>query len=225
MRKLKSRDVEESKSKSNRVHDSGGEKKEESNGGIKIESKRKYEKDLKGSKEEKECEVEDKVVDIGDDITPLVGFGEEQERRYNEETYVWSIQDDRSPKSEKELEKRRRKRDGSKEKNKYQDDVKGSVGKKYKYGNHGDRDMRYRYEMYADDVDREKRYIDAKYRERSEKNNRHKDDKYYEDFYGDKRRTDDKCRESSVREKHKDTKYREDADDYRRQPDNIMEIG
>ncbi|CAK9163073.1 unnamed protein product [Ilex paraguariensis] len=276
---------DDSKSKSTRRHESGGEKKdqnlgctmgkEESKCGTRTDSKRKSEKDsgrkelhqYKDSKEPKEKEPKERGSDKerkGQDSkgdakghtgngevvrkqgSPLADLTEERQSRQGRENSGWPMQDElQNPELEKELEKRiQRRRDGSIDKDKNQDKVRGSDDKRLssradhtkdgrykderhkdgsygdKYREDGDIDNRQRDDKYQDDGERDSRRSNVKYRKDSEKDSRHRDGKYQEDGDRDSRRRDDKYREGGERDnRHRDDKYREDSDREDRRPD------
>ncbi|KAA8520952.1 hypothetical protein F0562_011625 [Nyssa sinensis] len=244
--------------------------KDESKSSSRVDSKRKSEKDsgwkevhqhkdFKESKEkERGPERERKVQDIKRDAearsvdgevakkqgSQSVDFNEERQGKQVKENTEWPIHEElRNTDGEKELEKwTRKRRDGSSDKDKYQDHVResddrqlSSRGERVKDGRHkdgsygdkhredGDRDDRHRENKYRDDGDRDNRHRDDKYREDSvrdsrhrdggSRDNRHRDDKYREDGDRDNRQSDDKYREEVDRDnRHKDDKYREDGD-------------
>ncbi|KAA8528230.1 hypothetical protein F0562_035519 [Nyssa sinensis] len=248
--------------------------KEESKSNSRADLKRKSEKDPMGrevhqykeSKESKDkergSEKERKVQDIKRDVearavdsevarkqgSRSTNFGEEpQGKRGRENTELPNKEELQNPESEKELDKRiRKRRDCSNDKDKYQEHVRESDDRrlssrgervkdgKDKYERHrdgsygdknredGDREDRHR-----EDGVRENRHRDDKYLEDSVRDNRHKDDKYREDGDRDNRHRGDKYREECSRDnKHRDDKYREDSDrDNRHRDDKYREEG
>ncbi|CAL5430027.1 unnamed protein product [Camellia sinensis] len=275
---LKSKSSKRHDGGSEKKEEKGGlvSEKEESKSSSRVDSKRKSEKDsgrkeVKDSKESKEKERglerekkiqeikrETEAVAVGDEASRkqgshLVDFGEERQGKRGRENTEWPIQDElRNPELEKELEKRiRRRRDGSNDKDKYEDDVKesedrrlslrgerakdsrykdekrkdGSSGDKHRED--GDRDNRNREDKYREDAERDSRHRDVKHREDGDGDNRHRDEKYHEDGERDNRHREDKYREDGDRDnRQRDNKYREDGDrDNRHRGDKYREDG
>ncbi|KAL7189081.1 hypothetical protein ACSBR1_038863 [Camellia fascicularis] len=258
----KSKALVDSKSKSSRKHDGGGgEKKEESVGLVgekeesksssKVESKRKSEKDL--GRKDKDSKEKERVLEKKIHETEVTVDGEERQGKRGRENTELSMQDEvRNLELEKELDKRiRKRRDGSSDKEKYQDKTKESEDRrlslrgehakdvrykdeKHKDGSYGDkhredgdRDNRHRDDKYREDGERDSRHRDVKYREDGDRDNRHRDNKYREDGERDSRHKDDKYREDGDRDnRRRDDKYREDGDrDNRHRDDKYLEDG
>ncbi|XP_052208990.1 uncharacterized protein LOC127812594 isoform X2 [Diospyros lotus] len=125
----------------------------------------------------------------------------------------------------------RRRRDGSSDKDKCQDDVKESEDRRLSSRGERSKDGRHKDEKHKDgrsgdkhreDGDRANRQRDDKYRDDTEtdsrhrdgdRDNRHREDKYREDGERDNRRRDDKYREDGDRDnRRRDDKYRGDGD-------------
>lgn len=173
--------------------------------------------------------------------------GEDRQSKRGRDYTEFAIQDEfRNSESEKELEKRiRRRRDGSGDGERSQDaresderhiSSRGDRAKdgkykdeRYKDGSSGDKnqddvekDDRHRDVKYRADADK-----DVKYRDDGERDGRYRDDKYREDGEKDNRRREDKYHEDADRDtRRKDDKYRDDGErDGRRRDDKYREDG
>ncbi|KAK1302048.1 hypothetical protein QJS10_CPB12g01093 [Acorus calamus] len=234
----------ESKSRSGR-RDEGEEneevKKSGKDGGSRSDSKRKSERELGRREESRQQygpEREKKVQDGRQERTGYGAVGEGSKRRGGSEeehpskrevdNTEWKIQDDlRNPELEKELEKRIRRRDGSGDKDKWQDDSRDGDDKRTSsrddHAKNGKcKDDRHKDEKYHDkcheDVDK-----DQKQREDHDRDHRHRDDhdrdnKDREEHDRDRRRRDDHDRDRRHREDHdRDRRHREE--EHRRRDD------
>lgn len=208
--------------------------KEESKSG-KVEAKRKGEKDssqkeasqykdAKEKEKERGSEKDRKVQDSKRDSETRVRDSEVKRKRESESVDVgverpvkkgtenteWPLQDElRNPELEKELEKRIRRRDGSSDKDKYQDLRESDDRRMSSRGEHA-KDVRYKDERlkdgsygdkYREDVDRENRHRDGKQREDADKDKRHRDEKY-RDEYTSRDRTTDKSDTKRLRDEN-----------------------
>ncbi|KAL3498993.1 hypothetical protein ACH5RR_041725 [Cinchona calisaya] len=260
MKSKESKGIGDLKSKSSKRHEIGGEKeernagllveKEERSGSSRGESKRKSEKEY-GRKEGKESK-EVKEKDRGSDREKKQGShwedrGENKQGKRGRENTELPIQDDiRNSETEKEIEKRNRRRsDGSGDRDRNQDaresDEKhiASRGDRAKDGRY--KDERYKDGSYRDknqdDVEKDDRHRDVKYGEDDgkdikyrydgERDARHRDEKYREDGEKDNRRREDKYGEDGDRDtRRKDDKYQDDVErDGRRRDDKYREDG
>nr|XP_027080262.1 titin homolog isoform X1 [Coffea arabica] len=174
------------------------------------------------------------------------GSEDRQSKRGRDYT-EFAIQDEfRNSESEKDLEKRiRRRRDGSGDGDRSQDaresderhfSSRGDRAKdgkykdeRYKDGSYGDKnqddvekDDRHRDVKYRSDADK-----DVKYRDDGDRDGRHRDDKFREDGEKDNRRREDKYHEDADRDtRRKDDKYRDDGErDGWRRDDKYREDG
>ncbi|XP_010261562.1 PREDICTED: zinc finger CCCH domain-containing protein 13 [Nelumbo nucifera] len=150
------------------------------------------------------------------------GFEEERPVKREADNTEWQIQDDlRNPELEKELEKRiRRRRDGSGDKDKYQDDVRDSTEKRL-----SSRDDHSKNGRYKEERNKDGRYR-VKYREDLERDHRPRDDKHRDERSSRDHissRSDSKhLRDESIsaESRHKKSKSQDDDRDGSPHPDN-----
>ncbi|XP_031494818.1 uncharacterized protein LOC116260532 [Nymphaea colorata] len=168
-------DAEEGKKSSSKNESSSSSKRK-----LDRESGRKEVHQLKEGKEKEVDRKEMTVVsEAGKSQKTEAGSShEERPRKRESENAEWQIKDElRNPELEKELEKRIRRRDGSGDKDKWQEDVRDSDDRRLssredrvKNGRYKDerderhKDIRYR-DKYREDIDRDHRYRDDKHRE------------------------------------------------------------
>ncbi|XAR70170.1 hypothetical protein NMG60_11026944 [Bertholletia excelsa] len=156
-----------------------------------------------------------------------VDIGEERHGKRGRGKTEGLMQDDLcNPELEKELEKRmRRRKDGSIDKDKYQEDIKDSEdiplslrSNHAKYGRYKDQKLKEhegdgRDNRQRDDAERVGRHRGVKYREDGERDDRHWDDEYHEDIERHLRQRDDKgCKDGERDNRRRDDKYQKDGD-------------
>lgn len=261
----------ESKSKGSKRHESSGDKeeknmgsvveKEEGRSGGKSESKRRsekesgrkeskergYDRDKKGQESRRELEVRAADGDLPKKQASEDAVEDRPGKRGRDNTELAPQDDSRNPDLEKEVEKRiRRKREGSNDREKYQDSResderhgssrvdRGKDGKYKDGGSYGDKyqdssekDEWHRDEKYREDVERDSRHRVDKCRDDGERENRRREDKYHEVGDKDDRRRDEKYREDGERDgRRRGDKCREDGErESKRRDDKYREDG